>query len=142
MANLVKYTLTVMVLAAYFVTSPGFGIHECSSEGTRAILLLTSETNCEDIHSHCSCGSQGCQESKHDNNCCKTEIHHLDLDYNIVELTSTIPVYFCALDFATLLLSEAALINPTSGYKYTEIRHGPDIPSSKNICSYISQWRL
>ncbi|MDP3436453.1 MAG: hypothetical protein Q8S04_04365 [Bacteroidales bacterium] len=142
MANLVKYTLTVLLLVAYFVTSPGFGVHECSKEGTRDILLLTSETSCEDIHTHCGCASQDCSDKEHDNNCCKTEIHHLDLDYNIVEITSIIPIYFSALDFATLPLSEVALINPLAGYKYTEIRHGPDISSSKNICLNISQWRL
>ncbi|PKP00047.1 MAG: hypothetical protein CVU13_00600 [Bacteroidetes bacterium HGW-Bacteroidetes-8] len=142
MVNLVKYSLTVLLLVAYFVTSPGFGIHECSSEGTRDILLLTSQTSCKDIHTHCGCASQGCSNKVHDNNCCKTEIHHLDLDYNIVEITSTIPVYFCALEFATLPFSDVALTNSPSGYRYTEIRHGPDIPSSNKICSYNSQWRL
>lgn len=142
MANLVKYTLTSLLLVAYFVTSPGFGIHECSTEGTRDILVLTSQTSCDEIHTHCSCESQGCQESKHDSNCCKTEIHHLDLDYNIVEITSSIPVYFCALEFATLPFSDINISNTQFGYNYTEIRHGPDILSSKNICSYTSQWRL
>ncbi|PKP06513.1 MAG: hypothetical protein CVU10_02820 [Bacteroidetes bacterium HGW-Bacteroidetes-5] len=142
MANLVKYTLGILILSAYFVTSPGFGIHVCSKEGTRDLILLSSNTSCDDIHSHCGCSSGSCTGTKHDNNCCETEIHHLDSEYNIVEITSNTPVHFSVLDNAIFTFEEVALFNLQLGYKYTEIRHGPDIPHSKNICSYISQWRL
>ncbi len=142
MKSFLKYTLTIAILLVYFVSSTGFGLHVCSSEGTSELLILTSKTSCEDIHEGCPCGSDHCKKSTHDNNCCKTEIHHLDLDYNLVESLGTPPVYYTEAGITAPFCFTTSLTEALKGFRYTDIRHGPDEPYSSQYLPIISQWRL
>ena len=142
MKSFLKYTISVTVLLVYFVASTGFGLHVCSHEGTSELLILTSKTTCEDIHEGCPCSSDHCEKVSHDHNCCKTEMHHLDLDYDITEVQSTPQVFFTGIGITAQICFTSNFTDALKGFKNTEIRHGPNEPPISQYLPLISQWRL
>ena len=142
MKSFLKYTISVTVLLVYFVASTGFGLHVCSHEGTSELLILTTKTSCEEIHQGCPCGSNHCEKATHDHNCCKTEMHHLDLDYDITEVQSAPQLFFTENGLNAQICFTSTFSDALKGFKYTEIRHGPDEPPTSQYLPLISQWRL
>jgi hypothetical protein len=143
MARFFRYILSILLISVYFLTSTGFGIHVCSDEGSAEVLILGSDRSCEEIHSHCGCDSDGCSATKHNNKCCKTEIYHLDLDYDVVKIESSIsPLSIINIyDLISDQISPVAF-QSICGYRYKEVRHGPDKYIFPDYLSYLSQWRL
>lgn len=136
--------LSLLVLVAYMLASTGFGIHECSNKGTKHILLIVSDRSCEQIHDHCSCNSNSCSTSKQSNNCCSTEIYHLDFGYDITEASanSSLTNELKVIDFPEFALSISCntghSIQTTLGY-----RDGPPVYcNTHQILASLAQWRL
>ena len=88
MQKIIRIILSLLMLVAYMVTSIGFGVHECSAQGTKYILFINADKSCEQIHNHCLCNSGLCCSGKHSNKCCSTEIHHLDFAYDITDASA------------------------------------------------------
>lgn len=144
MQKTVKTIFSLLVLATYMVASIGFGIHECSAKGTMHILLINSDTPCEQIHRHCSCSSKSCATGSHSENCCSTEIHHLDLDYDITETGSAnfLSNEPLSNDYLPFVLDVSHIMAPCL-YASLDFKHGPPIYSSTNqILASLAQWRL
>ena len=143
MAGFLRYILSILLISVYSLTSTGFGIHKCSLDGSAEVLIVGSDRSCEEIHDHCQCNSEGCSSQKHDGECCKTELHHLDLDYDIVKSGTEIsPLPSESIDYLQISWLSSSFSNSGFGYKYKEVRHGPDIPLTPDYLSLISQWRL
>lgn len=126
------------------VTSIGFGVHECSAKGTKYILLINSDRPCEQIHEHCSCSSHSCSLTKHSHKCCTTEIHHLDLDYDITQSVSgsSLSEESVSNYLLTFALNTSQIKAP-SIYRNLEFKHGPPIHIETNqILAVLAQWRL
>ena len=144
MQKVIRYLFSLLVLLAYMVTSIGFGVHECSAKGTKHILLINSDMPCEQIHNHCSCSSDSCSSDKHSNNCCSTEIHHLDIAYDITEAHSGILTSYQSLDSDSPLFALNISFKTASDIiANLQFKHGPPIyPKSHQILSSLAQWRL
>jgi len=69
-------------------------------------------------------------------------MHHLDMDYDIIEVLDSLPLYltdaFLVASLHTTLLIPDSLV----GYQYVEFKHGPGGLLTDNILPVISQWRL
>lgn len=42
----------VAVVALYIVSTMGYGVHRCTTDGTASLILLFGESPCEYVHSH------------------------------------------------------------------------------------------
>lgn len=142
MLKFLKYPLAILLLSVYMITSTGFGIHKCSHEDSIDVLVIKSDKGCEEIHSHCGCESDGCSADKHDKECCKTEIHHLDLVSRVSEENSKISEKVIKLTFIPLNESkiESNLFNNTINYR--NLLYESTVILTKSSNSYLSQWRL
>lgn len=142
MAKILKYPFAILLLSAYMLTSTGFGIHRCSHEDSIEVLIVKSDRGCEEIHSHCGCGSDGCSSGKHDKNCCDTEIIHLDFVSRAAEESSKFSSEYVKLSFVPV----QELIN--DGYVQSDYTPRPDyiyewaVIHKKTSNSYLAQWRL
>lgn len=142
MAKILKYPFAILLLSAYMLTSTGFGIHRCSHEDSIEVLIVKSDRGCEEIHSHCGCGSDGCSSGKHDKNCCDTEIIHLDFVSRTAEESSKFSSEYVKLSFVPV----QELIN--DGYVQSDYTPRPDyiyewaVIHKKTSNSYLAQWRL
>ncbi len=140
----IRIIFSLLVLAAYMVASVGFGVHECSAKGTKHILLINSDRSCEQIHHHCSCSIEGCSSNSHFNNCCFTEIHQLDVAYDITE-TGSANYFSCEPQVNDYLLFALNISDKTPTYitLNLEYKHGPPIHlETKQILAVLAQWRL
>ena len=144
MQKTVRILFSLLVLVAYMVTSIGFGVHECSAKGTKHILLINSNKPCEQIHDHCSCGSDSCSTKKHSHNCCTTEIHHLEFAYDNTDTDFDI-VMSCkpVTNDSPLFALNISLVESPSLSTRLDYRHGPPLYSKTNqILAALAQWRL
>lgn len=142
MFKFLKYPLVIIMLLVYMITSTGFGIHKCSNDDSIEVLVIKSDKGCEEIHSHCGCSSEECSSEQHDNNCCRTEIHHLDLASRISEDNSKIFEKVVKLTF--IPLNECAIdINPLgNNLFYRDLIYESAVIHSKISRPYLAQWRL
>ena len=142
MLKFLKYPLAILLLSVYMITSTGFGIHKCSHEDSIEVLVINSDKGCEEIHSHCGCESDGCSTDKHDKNCCKTEIHHLDLASRVSEESSKIFERVVKLTFIPLNESKIESNIPHFILDYRNLLYESAVILTKSSNSYLSQWRL
>ncbi len=91
-------------MALYLVSTVGYGVHECTAEGTKDIvLLIVGESPCEYVHTHahadgcCSsahnhahsavCESGHCNHHTHamihNSGCCKTTVYSATHDQQV-----------------------------------------------------------
>ncbi len=92
MKKILSYLSLILLVGIYMLSTMGYGIHQCSLEGSNDIILLFGETPCEYVHSkdggagNCICGlehqyqSEECAGGEHSNNCCSTETYVLSQD--------------------------------------------------------------
>ncbi len=144
MQKIVKQILSILILVTYMIASIGFGVHECSDNGTKNVLIINSNKSCSDIHDHNSCDSNCCSSGKHSKNCCSTEIHHLDLDYDITEIDSENYLSFSQeLVLSSLFAENSSPKAIVDCSLYSEFKHGPPVYLQTNqILAALSQWRL
>lgn len=114
MKSLAKNIFFVAVMVLYIVSTMGYGVHRCTTDGTASLILLFGESPCEYVHSHVdrhgniythlhapgehdqACGHvhhgdghDGCSaghhhEGEHDG-CCSTDVYVLTQDQKTVE---------------------------------------------------------
>ena len=93
MKSFVRNILFIAVALLYIVSTMGYGVHKCASDGTASLILLFGETPCEWVHSHIddegNCYTHahnpaehhGCchhgEEQEHDDDCCSTSVYVL-----------------------------------------------------------------
>lgn len=90
MKNRISRILMALVVGMYIISTMGYGIHECSHDGTKSMIVLFGETPCEIAHSgdkeasgnrKCTCCKMGVSGSlSHDEDCCNTEVYVLTHD--------------------------------------------------------------
>lgn len=105
MKSFVRNILFVAVALLYIVSTMGFGVHKCASEGSASLVVLFGETPCEYVHSHvdadgnafthahdpaehhdCSCHHYDCDSvEEHSGNCCSTSVYVLTHDQTTQE---------------------------------------------------------
>lgn len=52
MKKYISYLLLLVIAGIYVVSTMGYGIHECTHDGTKDVVVLFGETPCEYVHSH------------------------------------------------------------------------------------------
>ncbi len=106
MKNCISRILVVLMVGMYIISTMGYGIHECSYDGTKNIVLLFGETPCEIAHSSgletgagkCKCCQTDASGSvSHDNECCNTEVYVLTQDQVTSSGTEDINPMFASL---------------------------------------------
>lgn len=50
--SLVRNIFFVAVMVLYVVSTMGYGVHKCATNGTASLILLFGESPCEYVHSH------------------------------------------------------------------------------------------
>lgn len=101
MKSFVRNILFVAVALLYIVSTMGYGVHKCATDGSASLILLFGETPCEYVHSHMdeegNCYTHahnpvdhhGCcghgDESEHDDDCCSTSVYVLTHDQTTQE---------------------------------------------------------
>lgn len=94
MKNCISYLFSVIIVGLYILSTMGYGVHECSHNGTKNMMLLFGESPCE--HSHSKARAQKCSKCKccaccgsaksaegsaeHGGKCCTTEVYVLTHD--------------------------------------------------------------
>ena len=94
MKNCISYLFSVIIVGLYILSTMGYGVHECSHNGTKNMMLLFGESPCE--HSHSKARAQKCSKCKccaccgsaksaegsaeHGGKCCTTEVYVLTQD--------------------------------------------------------------
>jgi len=143
MRKLLKYSVSILLAFMYLLASVGIGVHECSASDTKSVVFFYSDSSCEAIHSHCACGSHDCHNNiKHSKECCATEFHHLNNDYDISQFNfhsqTIISTLAC---ICTLGLYSTDYLSANSNY--SNISYADHPPSIKyDTYSFHSQWRL
>ena len=94
------------MVGMYIVSTMGYGIHECSHDGTKVMMVLFGETPCEIAHSEggntherkCVCCRYDDSGSvSHDSECCNTEVYVLTSDQVTSSGTEDINPMFASL---------------------------------------------
>ena len=90
MKNCISRILMSVMVGMYIISTMGYGIHECSHDGTKNVMVLFAETPCEIAHqsgkegsaaNRCSCCQSDLSDSaSHQNGCCNTEVYVLTHD--------------------------------------------------------------
>ena len=90
MKNCISRILMSIMVGMYIISTMGYGIHECSHDGTKNMMVLFAETPCEVAHQssgdgsgakRCSCCQSDLTDSaSHNNDCCNTEVYVLTHD--------------------------------------------------------------
>lgn len=52
MKSLVRNMFFAAVMLVYIVSTMGYGVHRCTTDGTASLILLFGESPCEYVHSH------------------------------------------------------------------------------------------
>ena len=94
MKNCISYLFSVIIVGLYILSTMGYGVHECSHNGTKNMMVLFGESPCE--HSHSKARAQKCSKCKccaccgsaksaegsaeHGGKCCTTEVYVLTQD--------------------------------------------------------------
>lgn len=111
MKSFVRNILFIAVALLYIVSTMGYGVHKCASDGTASLILLFGETPCEWVHSHIddegNCYTHahnpaehhGCchhgEEQEHDDDCCSTSVYVLTHDQTTQEdVQILVPSFF------------------------------------------------
>ena len=114
MKSFVRNILFIAVALLYIVSTMGYGVHKCASDGTASLILLFGETPCEWVHSHIddegNCYTHahnpaehhGCchhgEEQEHDDDCCSTSVYVLTHDQTTQEdVQIIVPSLFCGI---------------------------------------------
>jgi hypothetical protein len=138
------------MVVVHLVAGLGFGVHECRAKGTSDVLFIERSGSCDEIHGSCSCGKESCRTGLgvHDNECCSTEIYHLDSEYSVAE--DIIPEQVAS-GFSSLInffVPEYRIIAGVSNLSavsksYIAARGGPfSWLTNNSLLSIISFWRL
>ena len=102
MRSIMRNIAFMAVAVLYIVSTMGYGVHRCSTDGTASLILLFGETPCEFAHSHMDADgncythshapgeqhhAEGCDAHHHSDDCCSTNVYVLteDQDVNIQE---------------------------------------------------------
>ena len=103
MKNCISRILMALMVGMYIISTMGYGVHECSHEGTKNMMILFAETPCEIAHSgeneasgnrKCSCCIDASGSLSHSDDCCNTEVYVLTHDQVASSCTDDVnPVY-------------------------------------------------
>lgn len=114
MKTLMRNIFFMAVALLYVVSTMGYGVHTCTSDGSASLVLLFGESPCEFVHSHidehgncithshphssehhndcsehhhndCSEHHNDCCNHSHSDNCCTTDVYVLSQDQNTAE---------------------------------------------------------
>lgn len=142
-----------VVVGIYLVSTMGYGVHKCSHDGTKNMIVLFGETPCNYAHSSniagnnpvacaCSCGCASAdadaESHEHDAGCCSTEVYVLTQDQvnsqqTEVEIPLISPLYLSA--DGGICYAEVADQQPFSGVVYstgfTNVKSGLHIVNSQ-----------
>ena len=138
--------LSVLILAfSYLIASTGFGVHECLKNGSVDILIIKSDLECSEIHSHSCCVLPECETESHDENCCKTELYLLDSDYQLPEIS--LPAFYPTNVFNALFYLSFSTAKDSLRWNdfllFTSLRDGPArLWCGVTFFASNSQWRL
>ena len=99
MKSFVRNILFIAVALLYIVSTMGYGVHKCASDGTASLILLFGETPCEYAHAHNPAEHHGCchhgEEQEHDDDCCSTSVYVLTHDQTTQEdVQILVPSFF------------------------------------------------
>ncbi|MCK9625131.1 MAG: hypothetical protein M0R23_01535 [Bacteroidales bacterium] len=164
MKNFIRNSFCLILIPVYLFAYMGFGLHECTAEGTKDLFLLMGDTSCESIHSHshehlhkqsgvvhthahiyghhheaeeCHCNCTGHTEY-HTANCCETAVYVITDTQN--DESDNI---------AKALISEIIInnniespISPSLCYLVQQIISDSPPDESGNSLSYLSVWKL
>lgn len=108
MRSIMRNIAFAAVALLYIVSTMGYGVHKCSTDGTASLILLFGETPCEFVHSHIDsdgntyshshapgehhhthdcqdehCGSHEFDGEHHSSDCCSTNVYVLTEDQDI-----------------------------------------------------------
>ena len=104
MKSFVKGILFLSVTILYVVSTMGFGIHRCTSDGSASVMLLFGNSPCAYAHTHgdegyhfhsCDadhadghhCTDSECrgEESHHSEDCCSTDVYVVTHDQTVTD---------------------------------------------------------
>ena len=122
MKGIMRNIAFLAVALMYIVSTMGYGVHRCTTDGTASLILLFGETPCEFVHSHIdsegntfthshlpgehtcpdSCSGEHCHPAEsdghscgeHSSDCCSTNVYVLTEDQNVTNQDNSV-----ALDF-------------------------------------------
>jgi hypothetical protein len=147
MKSALKYIIPSLLVFLYITASIGIGVHKCDTDGTSTVVLLLKDASSEDIHQNNHYHSKLCDEPStsssehHDHNCCHTELHQLEMGYDLAHsvLISQVEASNLLADFVPCLnFSDNKGRDFSSDFFYG----GPPISLQKKSHSYFAQWRL
>ncbi len=150
MSRLVKQCFALVLILVYVSSYMGIGVHECSAQGTKSIVLMTGDISCEAIHGHghshehtcCHHGNGECctceVEHFHDSECCHTSVFKVtdsqsqsDDIMNNITLPEMTVAQHCSFN---------ALFTPACKVAALIINEGP--PDKVPDLPLLSVWRL
>lgn len=104
MKSFVKGILFLSVTILYVVSTMGFGVHRCTSDGSASVMLLFGNAPCAYAHSHgeegyhlhscdahsaedhrCAESECGGEEHHHTDDCCTTDIYVVTHDQTLTD---------------------------------------------------------
>lgn len=159
MKTLMRNIFFVVMALLYIVSTMGYGVHTCTSDGSASLVLLFGESPCEFVHSHIDehgncithshphssehhsdCSehhNDGCNHS-HSDNCCSTDVYVLSQDQNTAEYNIIIAPQacdaFCFMTDVPEILSETAVVSYKS-YNFASRDCEPQV-SQAELCSF------
>ena len=126
MKNCISRILMALMVGMYIISTMGYGVHECSHDGTKNMMVLFGETPCEIAHqlsedgtraNVCSCCQSDLSDSaSHNNECCNTEVYVLTHD----QVTSS-----CSED-----------VNPVFASLYISVENGGSVVDLSNTSAF------
>ena len=144
MKSFVKGILFLSVTILYVVSTMGFGVHRCTSDGSASVMLFFGNTPCAYAHSHgeegyhlhtCDADSAEChhahgeneghncagEEAHHDEDCCSTDVYVITHDQTITDENN-----FAAplLPFDAAFISHCPLVVEQVGFTSYKETHG------------------
>lgn len=101
-SNIFSCLTAVVIMLLYLVSTMGYGVHECTAEGTKDIIVLFGESPCEFVHTHnhtkgygnssahhhahnalCEKGCCNHHTMLHGAECCKTTVYSATQDQQV-----------------------------------------------------------
>jgi len=90
------YILLLGVVCVYITMNVGYGMHNCSKDGTSKVMLLTQEKPCscnhhdkepdnDDLPECCRNAGQPDEPDEPDDRCCETLIYILDTEQTVAD---------------------------------------------------------
>ncbi len=128
---------SLLIVGIYLISSMGYGIHECTTSGSKDVILLFGETPCEYVHSNSSskeCNCLACNDlqraecdccsgcGQHGDNCCTTVTYVLSqeqINSQQVNIDSMANDAMALVAYCNLFAESYSTIFPNAVVEYT-----------------------